>query len=70
MNGVWVAKMDSENYEWIAVGKTKDEAIDAIVDEWQNGLGHERRDTMTREKLEDYYGIGCNYYEFGTCHWR
>lgn len=70
MNGVWVAKMDSEHYEWIAVGKTKDKAIDAVVKEWQSGIGHQHRDTMTREELEDYYGIGCSYYELGECKWH
>ena len=69
MNGVWVATMESEHYEWTAVGKTGEEAINAIVNEWQNGAGHERRDEMTREELEDYYGINCIYYKFGKCQW-
>lgn len=69
MKGVWVATMETEHYEWVAVGKTKDEAINAIVDAWQNGMGHERRDTMSREDLEEYYGINYCYYEFGKCQW-
>ena len=69
MKGVWVARMETEHYEWTAVGKTKEEAINAIVNEWQNGTGHERRDTMTREELEEYYGINYDYYEFGKCQW-
>lgn len=69
MNGVWIATMETEHYEWTAVGKTKEEAINAIVNEWQYGRGHERREMMTREELEDYYGIGYNYYEFGKCQW-
>lgn len=70
MNGVWIATMYSENYEWIAIGKTKDEAIDAIVKEWQEGVGYERRDKMTKEELQDYYGINCEFLEFGKCEWR
>lgn len=69
MNGVWVATMETEHYTWTAVGKTEDEAINAIVNEWQNGAGHECRDKMVREVLEDYYGINCDYYEFGKCQW-
>ena len=69
MKGVWVATMETEHYEWVAVGKTKDEAINAIVDAWQNGMGHERRDTMSREDLEEYYSINYCYYEFGKCQW-
>lgn len=70
MNGVWVATMESESYTWTAVGQTEDEAINAIVDAWQNGPGHENRFTMTREELEYWYGINYDYYEFGTCQWR
>ena len=69
MSGVWVARMESENYTWTAAGKTKDEAINAIVNAWQKGAGHRHRDAMTREELEDYYGINCDYYEFGKCQW-
>ena len=70
MNGVWVATMETEHYTWTAVGKTEDEAIHAIVDAWQNGPGYEDRYTMTREQLEDWYGINYDYYEFGKCQWR
>ena len=69
MNGVWVATMQSEHYTWTAIGKTEDEAINAIVKEWQKGSGHAYRDTMTREELEAYYGINCIYYKFGKCQW-
>lgn len=70
MNGVWIAKMETEHYEWTAVGKTKEEAINAIVSEWQDGAGSEHRMTMTRKVLEECYGIDCNYYEFGKCEWH
>ena len=70
MNGVWFARMYSEHYEWIAVGQTKDEAINSIVKEWREGVGNEHRDKMTKEELHDYYGIGCEFFEFGKCKWR
>lgn len=66
-NGVWVATMDSENYEWKAVGRTEDEAIDAIATEWNKNA---RRYKMTREELEDYYGIECEFMKYGKCEWR
>jgi hypothetical protein len=65
--GVWVATMDSESYEWKAVGLTEDEAIDAIAKEWNKSP---RRDSMTREELEDFYGIECEFMEYGKCEWR
>ena len=69
MDGVWVAKMESESYEWIAVGKTRAEAINAIVTEWNEGRGSSRRDTMSKDELEEYYGIHCEYYKLGECKW-
>jgi hypothetical protein len=70
MNGVYVATMNSEHFEWTAIGLTEDEAIDTIVREWQEGAGHERRDEMTREELQEYYGIYCRLIEFGKCEWE
>lgn len=70
MEGVWIATMESENYTWTAVGKTKAEAINAIVTEWNEGIGSSRRETMTKKQLEDYYGIGCDFMKFGKCQWR
>lgn len=65
--GAWVATMDSESFEWKAVGRTEDEAINAIVTEWNKS---ERRTKMTREELEDYYGINCEFIQYGKCEWR
>ena len=65
--GVWIATMDSERYEWKAVGRTKEEAINALVTEWNKS---ERRTKMTREELEDYYGIECEFMKYGKCEWR
>ena len=70
MNGVYVAKMESENYEWMAVGRTRAEAVNSIVKEWQEGVGWERRDKMTKKELQEYYGINCEFLEFGKCNWR
>ena len=69
-NGVWIATMETEHYTWTAIGKTQDEAIEAIVNEWQNGVGCENRVDMTREELEDYYGFNYEFIEFGQCKWR
>ena len=69
MNGVWVATMETEHYTWTAVGKTEDEAVNAIVTEWNEGNGSNRRDTMSKDELEEYYGIRCDYYKFGKCQW-
>ena len=69
MNGVWVATMETEHYSWTAVGNTQFEAINAIVTEWNEGRGSSCRDTMSKDELEEYYGINCNYYELGKCQW-
>jgi hypothetical protein len=65
--GVWIATMDSECYGWTSVGRTEDEAINGIVAEWNKSP---RRDPMTREELEDYYGINCEFIKYGACEWR
>lgn len=70
MNGVWIATMDSERYSWRAIGLTKDEAKGAIVKEWNEGVGNEYREQVTLEELEEYYGINCEFVEFGQCNWR
>lgn len=65
--GVWIATMDSEKYEWKSVGRTKDEAINGIVTEWNNDS---RRYAMNRKELEEYYGIDCEFIKYGKCEWR
>lgn len=62
--GVWVATMNSESFEWRAAGRTEDEAINAIVKEWNKGVN---RTKMTREELEDYYCIWCEFIKYGEC---
>ena len=70
MNGVWVAIMETEHYTWRAVGKTEEEAVQAIVNEWQNGSGWAYRIHLTREELEGYYGINRWFIKFGQCKWE
>ena len=70
MNGVWVAIMETEHYTWRAVGQTEEEAVQAVINEWQNGSGYEHRTYMTREELEEYYGINRWFIEFGQCKWE
>lgn len=65
--GVWVATMSSETYDWTGVGQTEDEAINAIVTEWNKS---EWREKMTREELEDEYCIWCEFIEYGKCEWQ
>lgn len=62
--GAWVATMSSETFEWRATGRTEDEAINAIVKEWNKGAN---RTKMTREELEDYYCIWCEFIKYGEC---
>jgi hypothetical protein len=64
--GVWVATMSSESYDWMAVGQTEDEAVNAIVKEWNKGAN---RVKMTREDLEDYYCIWREFVKIGECEW-
>ena len=68
-NGVWVAEMDSERFSWMAVGRTEEEAIQAVVKEWNHGIGCANREPMTEEELVDNYGLGAMFYEFGKCEW-
>lgn len=64
--GVWVATMSSESYDWMAVGETEDEAVNAIVREWNKSAN---RVKMTREELEDYYCIWREFVKIRECEW-
>ena len=70
INGVWFAEMQTEHYTWRAVGRTEEEAVLAIVNEWAHGVGYENRTPMTREELEEYYGINSWEMRFGKCIWE
>lgn len=65
--GVWIAEMDSERYSWKSVGRTEEEAINGIVIEWNKS---NRRTPMTKEELEEFYGISCEFISYGKCEWR
>lgn len=66
--GVWIATMDSEHYEWESVGRTKEEAINGIVTEWNTNKWI--RTKMTKEELEEEYGINCRFITYGKCEMR
>ena len=68
-NGVWVVEMDSERFTWKAVGRTQEEAIQAVVQEWNYGAGCQNRKPTTREELIYNYGLCAEFYEFGKCEW-
>lgn len=68
-NGVWIAEMESETFSWKSVGKTDEEAIQAVVKEWNHGTGCQYLEPMTEEELIDNYGLGADFYEFGKCEW-
>jgi hypothetical protein len=70
MQGVWVARMETEHYEWTAVGKTEEEARNAIAKEWNEGRGSNYRTEMTKDELEECYGIYCDFIKFGECEWH
>ena len=70
INGAWVAEMETEHYTWRAVGRTEEEAVLAIENEWNHGVGCERRTPMTQEELEEYYGINRWAMRFGKCIWE
>ena len=70
INGVWFAEMETEHYTWRAIGRTEEEAVLAIENEWAHGVGAENRVQMTREELEEYYGIRRWSMKFGKCIWE
>lgn len=51
---MFVAIMSSESYEWVGLGKTEAEAKRSILKEWNSS---ERRDRVTLEDLEEWYGF-------------
>lgn len=70
INGVWYAEMETEHYTWRAIGRTEEEAVLAIENEWAHGVGCEHRTPMTREELEEYYGIRRWAMRFCKCVWE
>ena len=70
INGAWVATMESERFSWMAVGRTEEEAIQAVVREWNYGAGCDHRVPMTEEELVEEYSLYANFLEFGKCEWE
>lgn len=60
---MYIAIMNSENYEWIGFGKTELKAKNAIGKEWNSGT----REAMTVRELDEYYGIYVVEYADGKC---
>lgn len=67
MHGVWVARMESESFSWTTIGKTEDEAVNAIVKEWNEGKDSAYREEATLDELYEWYGIHCVFLKFGEC---
>lgn len=62
---IYVARMETEIFSWIAFGKTEGAAKRAIVKEW-NKSPH--REKTTVKELEDYYGINVIQAIPGKCY--
>ena len=60
---MYVALMDSENYQWVGFGSTKTKAVESIVTKWNNGM----REPMGHKELDDYYGITIIKAKDGEC---
>ena len=59
---VVVAIMDTENFQWVAVGKTPQQAKQGLQERWDKKDGRDRASWKAMEKeqkgsMEDYYGI-------------
>jgi len=69
-----VALMDSENYEWVALGETESEAANCILKEWNRRQkefekrGYKQAECFkTWHELSDWYGIRFYHLEKGQC---
>ena len=60
---VFVAVMNTEHFEFHAVGRTRGEAEEAIARKF-NELATEH---MTRKELDDWYGISTDELGMGDC---
>ena len=52
---VWVAEMTSESEDWIAVGRTQEEALDALRSRWNKRAAMIRRDGGTLPNWDDQF---------------
>jgi hypothetical protein len=59
----WVATMNSEHFEWVALGETKEQAGKALLRRWNKHkiamakYGREVESFRTWSELNEYYGI-------------
>lgn len=71
-----VAQMYSDHYAWIALGETEAEAVNAIVNKW-----NDRRNKLkelegfempyaTDQLLREMYGIGIFKLKVGECYYE
>ena len=65
-SAVIVAIMKSETYSWVALGNTKTEAMNAIVEEWNDG--NRLRKNVTLEELIKWYEIRTYKLKPGECY--
>lgn len=65
----FIAIMNSESFEWIALGDTEAEAKEAIRKAWNKRDAY-KRERLTLEELEDWYGIGIYELSAGQCEWH
>lgn len=64
----YIAIMETEHFSWLAVGKTEEEARNAIAKAWNKKDGY-HRERQTTEQLDSYYGINVYDLADGECHW-
>ena len=60
----YIAQMETENFSFVAIGRTEEEAKRAIVKEW-NKSPYRKRATV--KSLEEYYGFYINALAYGEC---
>lgn len=60
----YIARMETRHYSWLAVGRTEEEAKQAILNEWN---ASDRRDKVTMEELEEEYDLCVDALTDGEC---
>lgn len=71
---MFIATMDSESKQWMALGETEREAKEAISDKWNQvqrllvEAGWKNKpELMSAKKLDEYYGITAYELNPGEC---
>lgn len=74
---MFVATMDSEHFEWMALGKTEKEALEALRQAWNRNqreaykhYGGDMWLVETPNELMEYYGVWVEELKPGQCKWR